>query len=224
MTARRWYLIAVGALLVGGGARAAVDCPSREGELTHVCDANNQTCTPDFPSMPAPVCTDTRPSADCPDSKCSIDFVTGPMTSFRGVLTVVVDDSVEQMVRTPTGTNIVAVSVALDLGKKGVISQIYQDTSDPTSPPTDFYGLNVSELIVALQDDVDDNTGKLHGINDLVFRGLDDQMSSALRALYNVAAGTAVFTKITGVQVTDQQTTGLGTVLRAKVKGGFVQP
>ncbi len=224
MTSTRWLPMALAALLsTAGFARAAVDCPTREGALPHVCVANGSTCTQDSVSNPSPVCATVRPSTDCPaDGKCEIDFLKGPGTSFHGILTIVVDQSVDQMVYAPSGTNVVAVTVVLDLGKKGVLSQVYQDPS-PTSPPSDFEGVPITETVVAALGDIDPETGKPHGINDLTFRRIDNEMADALRTIFGVT-GTPVLRKVSSVQLTDQHgsSDGLATVLKTKVAGVFV--
>ena len=224
MTSTRGFLMVVGALLwTAFLARAAVDCPSRELGLPHVCAANGNTCTQDSVSNPSPICASVRPSVDCPDvGKCEIDFLKGPGTSFHGILTIIVDQSVDQMVDSPSGTNVIAVTVVLDLGKKGVLSQIYQDPS-PTSVPSDFEGVPITESLIASLDDIDPETGKPHGINDLTFRRIDNEMRDALRTIFGVT-GTPVLKKVSTVQVTDQQgsSDGLATVLKAKVAGVFV--
>jgi len=58
-------------------------------------------------------------------------------------------------------------------------------------------------------------------VNDLLFRPQDEELADALRAIFN-ATGIPVVTKVSSVSLTDRGADGLATVLRLKVKGGFV--
>jgi hypothetical protein len=222
MTSTRCLILAATALLSTAAlGRAAVDCPTRELNLAHVCVANDATCTQDSVQNPSPICTAVRPSNDCPDDgKCAIDFQKGPGTVFHGVLTIIVDESVDQMTYNQTGTNVVAATILLDLGKKGLISQIYQDPG--LTFMSDFEGVPVTEFNISKLNDVDAETGKPHGINDLVFRRIDNEMGDALRAIFNVT-GTPALKKVSTLQLTDHQGDGLATVVKLKVTGQFVQ-
>lgn len=206
-------------------ARAAVDCQAREVDLPHVCKGganDGNACAPEFPPTSSSICLISRPSADCPDGACVINLFAGRGTKFRGILTVVVDDQVTDIALDPAASNVVAVTLLLDLGKPGVIAQTYQDSGDPTAAPPDFFGVPINELVLVTQGDIDAASKKARGFNDMLFRSIDNQMADALRTRLGILSGKPVITRVTGVAVTSATTSPLGTVLRLKVKGGFV--
>jgi len=233
MTRKRWALALALAALAPATVRAAVDCTVREPALRHVCDGGGNdglVCDPDFTNIPDPLdCRTERPAQDdqCPNGTCVIDFLSGKGTTFKGVLTVVIDENVSNVNEEPVAVaNVVAVTVLLDLGKLGTLAQTYQnletaDLNALTQAPADTFGVPLTENLLRLQaQEVD---GKPRVVNDLIFRSNEAEMATALRALFNITAGTPVVTKVSGVRFTDGPTT-LGTVLQMKIKGAFVNP
>src|SRR5262249_10553063 len=121
--------------------------------------------------------------------------------------------------------NAVAVTVIIELGKRGVLSQTYQtlgaNLSDLATAPTDTFGVGIDEQRLVTETDLRPD-GKAAIVNDLLFRPQDPEMADALRAIFN-ATGTPVVSKVSPtIKLTDQRTDGLATVLRLKVKGAFV--
>ena len=102
------------------------------------------------------------------------------------------------------------------------VAAIYQNSADPMTAPSEFFGVEVSELVLITQGAIDPDTGKPRGINDMNFRSIDGQMADALRTRLGLASGTPILLKVTSAAVTDAATSPLGTVLRLKVKGAFV--
>jgi hypothetical protein len=242
MNARQVFL-GLGLVVLGSAlADAAVDCTVREPRLPHVCagGANDgNACTPDLANIEDPL--DCRVARDaeadgCAGAKCTIAFLGGRGTTFRAVLTILVDENVsrsdddpETDDDDPVVPNVVAVTVILDLGKLGTLAQTYQnlprtgdavqDVTALTTAPPDNFGVLATEQLLRIQGEEVD--GKARLVNDLVFRDVDEQMSEALRNVFDLPGGKPVVTKVASVELTDQPG-GLGTVLRAKIRGQFV--
>lgn len=226
--------------LTGAPALAAVDCTEREPLLPHVCKGganNGLPCDPDFIGIDDPlVCSTSRLSDDCPSGKCTILFAGSRGEPFRGVLTIIVDENVsradddpETDNDDPVVPNVIAATLLLDLGRLGILAQTYQnlprsgdavqDILALTDQPRDAFGVGASEQLLRNQAELRD--GKERAINDLLFRGLDEQMAERLRTLLDVPSGKPVITKVSSVRLTDSPD-GLGTVLRMKIRGAFV--
>jgi hypothetical protein len=223
MFALRLFVLVI-AVFATRPARAAVDCTVREPDLKHVC-ANGplagQTCDPDVSNLDDPLmCSLSRPAANdsCQGAKCTIDLATN--VKFSGTMTIIVDENLSQPSDDQT-SNRVAVTVLLDLGRAGLLTQTYQTLGDPTSAPSDTFGVTLSEQTLRNQA-LPRPDGSAAAVNDLLYRPQDDELAAALRALFG-ATGTPVITKVSKVTLSDRPD-GLGTVLRVKVKGGFVQP
>ena len=229
MTLVRPLLALVLFAAVPGLARAAVDCTAREPNLPHVCDKGpkaGQTCVPDFGAVSDPLtCSVSRPSQNdfCQGAKCTMVFEKG--ATFSAIMTLIADDNVSKLDAPPqTIQNAIAVTVLIDLGKRGVLSQTYQNLtenlSDLTSPPRDTFGVTLDEQRLESETELRPD-GKAAIVNDLLFRPQDDEIADALRAIFN-ATGTPVVTKVSSLSLTDQRAGGLASVLRLKVKGAFV--
>ena len=214
---------------VPGLARAAVDCTAREPDLPHVCEKGPNAgleCIPDFGAVTDPLtCSISRPAqADaCLGARCTMVFEKG--ASFSGVMTMIADNNVSAFDASQTIQNAVAVTVIIDLGRRGVLSQTYQnlsgtDLSELAFAPTDTFGVAIDEQRLQSETDLRPD-GKAAIVNDLLFRPQDDELSDALRAIFN-ATGVPVVTRVGSVRLTDRRADGLATVLRLKVKGGFV--
>jgi len=208
---------------------AAVDCTAREPLLPHICDKGpnaGQPCVPDFSTVNDPLtCSVSRPAENnaCLGAKCTMVFEKG--ATFSAVMTLIADNNVSALDGSQTIQNAIALTVIIDLGKRGVLSQTYQnltgtDLSNLTSPPTDTFGVALDEQRLETETELRPD-GKAAIVNDLLFRPQDEELSDALRAIFN-ATGTPVVTKVSSVSLTDRRTDGLATVLRLKVKGAFV--
>jgi hypothetical protein len=80
--------------------------------------------------------TDCMFDADCPGSKCVLDWVTGPGTKFKATVTVVFDQDVRDW-RNQADLAFQALSVVMEVkaaGDKHMLAETYQDT-DPTMQP-----------------------------------------------------------------------------------------
>ena len=214
---------------VPGLARAAVDCTAREPNLPHVCDKGpnaGQTCVPDFSAVSDPLtCSVSRPSQNdfCQGAKCTMVFQKG--ATFSAIMTLIADDNVSALDGSQTIQNAIAVTVLIDLGKQGVLSQTYQnltgtDLSDLASAPRDTFGVGLDEQRLESETELRPD-GKAAIVNDLLFRPQDDELADALRTIFN-ATGIPVVTKVSSLSLSDRRTDGLATVLRLKVKGAFV--
>jgi hypothetical protein len=221
------------ALLVAApiGAHAAVDCTAREPFLPHVCaggDSAGLACVPDLTNVDDPlVCLSARPAENdfCLGAKCVIKFEKG--SSFSAEMLIIADDNVSQPDEAQTIQNAVAVTVVFNFGKKGILSQTYQnlsatDLSSIVEAPTDTFGVGLSEALVRDQAELRLD-GKAKIVNDLLFRPQDDDLAERLRAMFS-SLGTPVIVKVGSVSVSDHLGDGLATVLRLKVKGSFVAP
>src|SRR5262249_36342322 len=229
MTSARRLLALVLLAAVPGFARAAVDCTVREPDLPHVCDKGpnaGKKCEPDFTGADTFVCSLSRPAqpnpaspgaVDCLGAKCTM--VLQPGGNFSAVMTIIADNNVSGFDNTQPIQNAIAVTVVIDLGKRGVLSQTYQNLSSLTSAPVDTHGIPIDEQ--RLKDETDLRDGKAAIVNDLLFRPQDSEIADALRAIFNTT-GTPVVTKVGSVSLIDRRADGLATVLRLKVKGGFV--
>jgi len=145
--------------------------------------------------------------------------------TFSAVMTMIADDHVSALDGSQTIQNAIALTVIIDLGKKGVLSQTYQnltgtELSALASAPRDTFGVAIDEQRLQLETELRPD-GKAAIVNDLLFRPQDPELADALRAIFN-ATGIPVVTKVSSVDLTDHQTDGLATVLRLKVKGAFV--
>jgi hypothetical protein len=229
MTSFRRLLALVLLAAVPGPARAAVDCTAREPDLPHVCDKGPNAglaCVPDFSTVTDPLsCSVSRPSQDdfCLGANCTMVFERS--TTFSAIMTMVADNNVSAFDGSQTIQNAIAVTVIIDLGRRGVLSQTYQnlsggDLSDLALAPTDSFGVAIDEQRLESETELRPN-GKAAVVNDLLFRPQDDELADALRAIFN-ATGIPVVTKVRSLSLSDRRTDGLATVLRLKVKGGFV--
>jgi hypothetical protein len=210
-------------------ARAAVDCTAREPLLPHVCDKGQNAglaCTPDFSTVTDTLtCSVSRPADNdfCLGAKCTMVFEKG--ATFSAVMTMIADDHVSALDGSQTIQNAIALTVIIDLGKKGLLSQTYQnltgtELSALASAPRDTFGVAIDEQRLQLETELRPD-GKAAIVNDLLFRPQDPELADALRAIFNTT-GIPVVTKVSSVDLTDRQTDGLATVLRLKVKGAFV--
>lgn len=229
MKSVHWLLTFVLLAVVPGLAQAAVDCTAREPLLPHACEKGSNAglaCVPDFGAVADPlVCSVSRPSQNdfCLGAKCTMVFQKG--ATFSAVMTIIADDNVSAFDGSQTIQNAIAVTVIIDLGKRGVLAQTYQNLSgtalsDLASAPTDTFGVGIDELRLASETEVRPD-GKAAIVNDLLFRPQDDELADALRTLFNTT-GTPVVTKVGAVALSDHRTGGISTTLRLKVKGGFV--
>lgn len=214
---------------VPGLARAAVDCTAREPLLPHVCDKGQNAglaCTPDFSAVTDTLtCSVSRPAENnfCLGAKCTMVFEKG--ATFSAVMTIIADNNVSALDGSQTIQNAIALTVIIDLGKRGVLSQTYQnltgtELSDLASAPRDTFGVALDEQRLEAETELRPD-GKAAIVNDLLFRPQDPELADALRAIFN-ATGVPVVTKVSSVDLTDHQNDGLATVLRLKVKGAFV--
>jgi hypothetical protein len=147
--------------------------------------------------------------------------------SFGGIMTMIADNNVSKFNGTQSIQNAIAITVVLDLGRMGILSQTYQnlegtDLSNLGFAPTDSFGVTIDEQ--RLKDETDlGPDGKAKIVNDLLFRPQDEDLATALRTLFD-ATGIPVVTKVAKVTFNDRRTDGLATVLRFKIAGGFVEP
>jgi len=210
-------------------APAAVDCTAREPLLPHVCDKGQNAglaCTPDFSTVTDTLtCSVSRPAQNdfCLGAKCTMVFQKG--ATFSAVMTLIADNNVSALDGSQTIQNAIALTVVIDLGKNGVLSQTYQNLSgtqlsDLASAPRDTFGVAIDEQRLQSETEIRPD-GKAAIVNDLLFRPQDAELADALRAIFN-ATGVPVVTKVTSLSLTDRGADGLATVLRLKVKGGFV--
>jgi hypothetical protein len=210
-------------------AHVAVDCTAREPLLPHVCDKGQNAglaCTPDFSTVTDPLtCSVSRPAENnaCLGAKCTMVFAKG--ATFSAVMTMIADNNVSALDGSQTIQNAIALTVIIDLGKRGVLSQTYQnltgtELSDLASAPRDTFGVALDEQRLEAETELRPD-GKAAIVNDLLFRPQDSELADALRAIFN-ATGVPVVTKVSSVDLSDHQTDGLATVLRLKVKGAFV--
>jgi hypothetical protein len=212
-------------------AHAAVDCTAREPLLAHVCSGganDGLACTPDLSNLADPLtCLSARPAEanGCLGAKCVIKFEEG--AKFSAELLIVADDNVSQPDELQKIQNAVAVTVVFNFGgKKGIVAQTYQDLSvldlsTITNPPTDTFGVGLSELRLRQEAELRPD-GKAAIVNDLLFRPQDDDLAEAIRTMFG-AVGNPVIIKVSSVVLSDH-TDGTATTLRMKVKGGFVLP
>jgi hypothetical protein len=228
-SASRLLTLVVLAAVVPAPARAAVDCTAREPGLPHVCQKGpnaGSTCVPDFSGVTDPlVCSVSRPAQNdsCLGANCIMVFEKG--ATFSAVMTMIADDNVSAFDGSQTIQNAVAVTVILDLGKRGVLSQTYQNLSgtslsDLSFAPTDTFGVAIDEQRLQSETELRPD-GKAAIVNDLLFRPQDEELADALRAIFN-ATGTPVVTRVSSVRLTDRRADGLSTALRLKVRGAFV--
>src|SRR5262249_19854281 len=140
-------------------ARAAVDCTAREPLLRHVCDKGGNAgleCTPDFVtgtdtltcSVSRPAVKDLEGNDPCLGAKCTMVFEKG--ATFSAVMTMIADTTVGGVDGPKTLQNATALTVPIDLGRRGVLPQTYQnlpgtELNDLTSPPRDTFGVGLDE-------------------------------------------------------------------------------
>lgn len=238
----RFLTVALAMALGGAPALAAVDCTVREPTLPHVCKGganDGAPCNPVVTGLEDPlICSVSRAAeADaCAGAKCTIKFVGSRGEPFRGILTILVDENVSRsdddpdtVNDDPVVPNVIAATVILDLGRLGTLAQTFQnlprtgdavqDITALTDPPRDTFGVGATENV--LRNEVTLHEGKEKLVNDLLFRGIDEQMAERLRTLLDVPSGKPVVTKVSSIRFTDSPD-GLATVLRAKIRGAFV--
>ena len=140
MKSAHWLLTFVLLAVVPGLGHAAVDCTAREPDLPHVCEKGpnaGQACVPDFGAVTDPlVCSVSRPSENdfCLGAKCTMVFEKG--ATFSAVMTMIADNNVSAFDGSQSIQNAIAVTVIIDLGKRGVLAQTYQNLSgtEPERP------------------------------------------------------------------------------------------
>jgi hypothetical protein len=227
------HILAIALLVAPLTAQAAVDCTAREPLLPHVCSGganDGQACTPDLTGLSDDeklICLSARPAeADvCDGAKCVIKFEQG--VKFSAELLMIADDNVSQPDEGQTVQNAVAVTVVFNFGgKKGILAQTYQNLNGPdlaslSNSPTDTFGVTLDESRLRQQAQLRPD-GKAAIVNDLLFRPQDDDLAEALRTMVG-ALGNPVIIKVSSVVLNDH-TDGTATILRMKVKGGFVLP
>ncbi|HXJ33272.1 MAG TPA: hypothetical protein VMS22_04460 [Candidatus Eisenbacteria bacterium] len=210
-------------------ARAAVDCTAREPLLPHVCASGaneGSTCQPDFTGADTLICSASRPAQNdtCGGAKCTMVFEKG--ANFSAEMLIIVDDNVSQMDGAQSINNAVAATVVFNLGKNGFFAQTYQtlgaDLASLTQAPVDDFGVTLDEQRLRQEMLPHPNETKAAIVNDLLFRPQDTDLADALRALF-VTTGTPVVFKVSSPVLSDH-TDGLATVMRLKVKGGFILP
>jgi len=206
-------------------ARPAVDCGNRESEILHFCeDAPATQCDPDTSNETA-VCSAVRPPLNngCTTGDCAMRFLKTSPSSFKATLTVIVDNNVSHFDGSaPAVVNAVAMTVILDFGKKGVLSQTYQNTATPTVAPVDRFGVAYDEALLATEASIDDTTSKAHLINDFVFRGTEPDLATGIRGIFGITDGVPVVTKVGTVRFVGHGGDGLASFLQTKIKGAFV--
>jgi hypothetical protein len=157
-------------------------------------------------------------------------------------LTIVVDENVSELDGSdPSPANNVAVTVLLDLGRKGVVAETYQNLAAPVNPPSDFYGTTVSKDLLRLAALICSNDespctgdgdcgagntcdpgGKMAEIvNAFVFRSSEHGIAAALRGVLGATEGVPVVTKVSSVGLSDASDAA-ASVLRMKIKGELV--
>jgi len=210
-------------------AHAAVDCTAREPLLPHVCASGaneGSPCQPDFTGADTLVCSASRPAENdaCGGAKCTMVFEKG--ANFSAEMLIIVDENVSQMDGGQSINNAVAATVVFNLGKNGYFAQTYQtlgaDLSSLTQAPVDDFGVTLDEQRLRQEILPHPNEIKAAIVNDLLFRPQDTELADALRTLF-VTTGTPVVFKVSSPVLSDH-TDGLATVMRLKVKGGFVLP
>jgi hypothetical protein len=223
-------LLTLAVLSVAPGlAHAAVDCTAREPLLPHVCEKGPNAglaCEPDFSDVADPLtCSVSRPAQNdfCLGAGCTMVFEKG--ATFSATMTMIADNNASAFDGSQTIQNAVAVTVIIDLGKRGVLAQTYQNLSGTTladlaTPPSDTFGVPIDEQRLESETQLRPD-GKAAIVNDLLFRPQDDELSDALRAIFNTT-GIPVVTKVGSVKLSDRRADGIATTLRLKVKGGFV--
>src|SRR5215470_7772002 len=162
MTSIRRLLALALLAAVPGLAHAAVDCTAREPDLPHVCASGENaglTCTPDFSNVTDPLtCSASRPAQNdfCLGAKCTMVFEKG--ATFSATMTLIADGNVSAFDGSQTIQNAVAVTVIIDLGKRGVLSQTYQtlgaNLSDLATAPTDTFGVGIDEQRLVTETDL----------------------------------------------------------------------
>jgi len=137
-------------------AHAAVDCTAREPLLPHVCDKGQNAglaCTPDFSTVTDTLtCSVSRPAQNdfCLGAKCIMVFEKG--ATFSAVMTMIADNNVSALDGSQTIQNAIALTVIIDLGKQGVLSQTYQnltgtELNDLTLPPRDSFNATGTPVV-----------------------------------------------------------------------------
>src|SRR6266850_2520375 len=106
-------------LIATSSAYAAAPVPQRrEEKLPHVCKSG--------PNEGLPCINDT----ECPSSKCELQFLRGPDTTFEAEVTFIVDDHVSKFDGTEEFSDVVAATVLLKIRDKGetyFLAQTYQN-------------------------------------------------------------------------------------------------
>jgi hypothetical protein len=145
--------------------------------------------------------------------------------TFSAVMTIIADDNVSAFDGSQAIQNGVAVTVIIDLGKRGVLAQTYQNLtgtslSSIADAPSDTFGVPIHEQRLESETQLRPD-GKAAIVNDLLFRPQDEELADALRAIFS-ATGIPVVTKVGSVKLSDRRGDGVATTLQMKVKGGFV--
>src|SRR5262249_35434836 len=174
-------------------AHAAVDCTAREPKLPHVCDKGpnaGKECVPDFGTVTDTLtCSVSRPAENdaCLGAKCTMVFEKG--ATFSAVMTMIADNNVSRLDGPQMVQNVTALTVIIDLGKRGVLSQTYQNLTgtalnDLTSPPRHDFGVALDEQRLQLEPDLRPD-GKAAIVNDLLFPHQDPDAADVPPAALN---------------------------------------
>lgn len=212
-------LVVAGLSLVAVSARAGGPAPeNREATFAKVCRSGTNggaSCTND---------------TDCPRSSCEVLFEQG---SLSALVTIMVDDDVSAWDGSQTITGVRAATVLIEVRKNGtqLITQTYQTLA----------GTTLSQLIANLQDGAflsdtffpvtEESLILAAGAPDLLgrflFQTADGGMGDRLKAIAGVD-GTPVIIgvpkKLDQVVRADHNGDSTGSVIRLKVKIGFLAP
>jgi hypothetical protein len=224
-----------GLLAVTGFAHATQGSHNRD---PHVCSGGSNIGQP---------CID---NSQCPQSKCEVNYLSGPGTTFHAELTIIVDDDVSQWDSAAEPPNVVAVTILLKTrskGKEHLLAQTYQNLAGgdlatlienlqkgpviADSANSDGKNIEESDLINALDPAHAGTTMSL--LDDLLWQNGDSDMVEELRRIFAVT-GTPVLAEtpktLAGVKDTicpavgGCQSAGLASVARLKVTFRFVAP
>ena len=133
MKSAHWLLTFVLLAVAPGLAQRRRRLHRPGARLPHVCEKGPNAgleCIPDLGGVADPlVCSVSRPSQNdfCLGAKCTMVFEKG--ATFSAVMTMIADDNVSAFDGSQSIQNAIAVTVIIDLGKRGVLAQTYQNLS-----------------------------------------------------------------------------------------------
>lgn len=188
-------------------------------------------------------CTDDE---QCPASRCLVDYIDGHSKTFSAELTIIVDDDVSKFDESEEVTGVTAATILMKIessGKEYFLAQTYQHLQDSGDLASFIAALQTGPILA----DTDKSRGSVDESNlndaldptfigqdptkslmdDLRWQVPDGPMADELRRIFDKTGNIVMVERprtLAEVDHSDYESSSLASVIRVKVKFGFVKP